>query len=277
MAKFIAGGARWTLLFIFIASAYGWQGGNGADFHSLIQAGNAALAQKRWEEASRAFQKAADINPSSAKAHEGLGIALSSQIMAENVRPSAEADLTERAENHLKQAVQLAPSSAVPLLQLARLEAFLAERETDANQRSERYRKAQQALKSVISLDPSKPRAYLELANLERDEFGPAIDRAAARFGKTKGPIPDINLRHALQAQYGPLINDAISNAEQASNMNADATKPPLLLSRLYRQRALLRETSDEYITDMHKAADWQRQFLAVGGHLDHSEAGKTR
>ena len=249
--------------------ARGQNGNDSHDFRVYVRQGNAALADNKLREAARAFQRALDLNPSSAKAHEGLGVTLFREINAGNVRPSADTDVADRAELHLKQAAELSPSSPAPLTQLAELEALLAERSPDSQQRTERYQKAQDALKQVISLNPSKPETYLQLANLERDEFGPAIQQAKARFAKTAGPISDANVRAALQRQYGALVDDAIRNAQQASNMNASAQRPLLLLARLFRERAVIRDTPDQYSADMHKAADWQRQFLAVGGHLE--------
>ncbi len=51
--------------------------------------------------------------------------------------------------------------------------------------------------------------------------------------------------------------------------MVAHSPKPLLLMSRLLRERALLRDTPEQYAADMHSADDWQRQFLTAGGHLD--------
>ena len=245
------------------------------DIHELlIREGNAALAQNRLHDATEAFQKAVDINPSSAKGHEGLGVALSREIMAGNVRPSADFDVVDRAESHLRQASDLSPSAPTPLLQLSELEAALAERATDYAERSDRYSNAQNLLKRAVSLEPSKADLYLKLANLERDQFGPAIQQAKVRFSKNNGPIPDSDLRHVLQQQYGSLIDDAISNAQAASQMNGHFARPLLLIARLLRERALIRDTPQEYSADMHSADDWQGQFLAVGDHLDQGEAG---
>src|SRR5581483_11435 len=182
-------------------------------------------------------------------------------------RPSAYSDLVQRAESHLKEACQLSPSASAPLLELSKLEAFLAERSPDTEERTERYKMAQDLLRQVISLDPSSLEIYLRLATLQRDEFGPPLEQAKVRFAKTAGPIPNIDLRHRLQEQYGALINDAITNARRASELNATMHAPLLLLSRLFRQRALLSDTQEQYATDMQSADDWERQFLSVGGH----------
>jgi tetratricopeptide (TPR) repeat protein len=261
--------ARWALLSVSLAVTGFAQNSDSNDIQGLLQAGNAALSQNRFADAARAFQKVIDLNPSSAKGHEGLGLALSSRIISGNVRPSDDAEAIERAENHLKQAAQLSPSASAPLRRLADLEAALAARTSDPAEKAERYTQAQGALKQIIALEPSNPKVYLQLANLERDEFGPPIQQAQARMGQQKGPLSDAGLRAALRRDYGKLIDDAISNAQQATNMNANDPKPLFLLSRLYRERAVLRDTADEYATDMRKAADWQRQFLAVGGHLE--------
>jgi len=252
-------------------------GQTGRDVSALLEQGSAALAENHLHEAAEAFQKAVDLDPSSVKAHEQLGVTLSREIIAGNVRPSEDTDVAERAEDHLKRAIELAPSAPRPLLELSQLEAVLAEHSAEASERSDRYRDAQDLLKQVLALQPGKADIYLQLANLERDEFGPIFQQAGARFSARSGPLPDAELRHSLQQQYGSLIEDAIANARSASEMNPNAVKPLLLMSRLLRERALIRETLEQYTTDMHSADDWQRQFLAAGGHLDKDNAGPGR
>lgn len=258
-----------VLLLLPALSAFARQGVESNDIPALLAAGNDALSNNRFREAARAFQRVVDLNPSSVRGNEGLGVALSREILAGNVRPSNDSEMVERAESHLKQGTQLSPSSPVPLLQLAELESLLASRTSDPAERKDRYSQAQEALKQVIALNPSDGKTYLRLANLERDEFGPPVQQAQARSGRQKGPLPDVNLRAALRRDYEKLMNDALGNALQASNMNGNDPRPMLLLSRIYRERAILRDTPGEYAADMSKAADWQRQFLAVGGHLD--------
>ena len=251
---------------------FGQDGNQAQDYRVLVKKGNEALAHSQWTEAARAFQGALDLNPSSAKANEGLGIALFRQLAAENVGPSAYSDVVERAESHLREASQLSPSASAPLLELSNLEAYVAEHSSDADERNEHYQNAHESLKHVISLEPGKPDIYLRLATLERDEFGPPLQEAKARFAKTAGPIPDVETRRNLQKQYRALIDDAITNARHASEMNGTAQRPLLLLSRLFRDRALIVDTPEQYANDMQAAEDWERQFLAMGGHI-----GNTR
>ena len=77
------------------------------DYHVLVKEGNQALARNDFHAASQLFQRAVDNNPSSAKAHEGLGIALFRELAAGNVRVSSDTDVADRAETHLKQAASL--------------------------------------------------------------------------------------------------------------------------------------------------------------------------
>ncbi|HXE12026.1 MAG TPA: hypothetical protein VN633_07895 [Bryobacteraceae bacterium] len=269
MANLVAQTMRGALLFLAVVSAYGQTRSDSTDINVLLREANASLKQNRLHEAADMFQKAIDLNPSSAKAHEGLGVALSREIMADTVRPSNDVDTAERAENHLRQASDLSPSDPGPLIELSKLEATLAERAMDANERSDRYKNAQDLLRRVVDLQPGDAALYLHLANLERDEFGPAIQQARARFGKNVGPIPDSDLRHTLRNQYGGLIRDAIANAKRASELNGKSSRPLLLLSNILRERALIRDTPEQYAADMHSADQWKLQFLAVGGHLD--------
>jgi tetratricopeptide (TPR) repeat protein len=256
-----ATGRLWICLGVLCAYGYAQSAGE------WIQQGRAALAHNQFHEAAHSFQKAVDINPSSAEAHEGLGTALAREIVVGNVRPSNDMSTVERAESHLKQANELSPSSLAPLVELSRFEAALAERTVDPNERADRYQKAQDLLQRVIDLQPGNAKIYLQLANLERDQFGPAIQQANAQAGKTGGPIPDPNVRQQLQKQYGTLIRQAIANAKQASSLNGKAASPLLLLSRILQERALIRDTQQQYAADMQSAQQWKLQFLAVGGH----------
>lgn len=98
-------------------------------------------------------------------------------IVAGKVRPSADSDVAERAQHHLKRAIEFAPFASGPLMELSALEAVLAERSGDADQRADHYKKAQDLLKQVLALEPGKAGMYFRLASLERDEFGPASSR----------------------------------------------------------------------------------------------------
>lgn len=227
----------------------------------------------KWIESARTYQRELDANPSSAKAHEGLGLALFRQVAVQGARPADYNDLLDRAAAHLKEASQLQPTALGPLLALSDLEAFLAERSPGPDERNSHYKEAQDFLKRVLSLAPPKPETYLRLANLEHDQFGPPLQEARARFPKNAGPIPDAALRRSLRQTYGPSIDDSISNAQQASAANARFQRPLLLLSRLFRERALLGDTQDQYVADMQSAKNWEQQFLAVGGHLDSAPA----
>jgi tetratricopeptide (TPR) repeat protein len=239
----------------------------------LLQEGNQALEKNQLHEAARAFQKALDMNPSSVFAHEGLGIALARLFTSGGVRPSEDSDTVSRAENHLRQATDLEPSAVKPLLALADLETALAEQADDAASRANRYSSAQDLLKRAVSLESNRADLYLRLALVERDQFGPALQKARAHAGKNGGPIADVELRRELREQYGALLDDSISNAKTAAELDGHVTRPLLLMSRLLRERAVIRDTPQDYSTDMRSADDWQRQFLAAGGHLDQGDS----
>ncbi len=237
------------------------------DYREVLASAQDALAHNDLPKAARNFQKAVDLNPSSAEAHQGLGAALLRELQAGQCGTSRETDIADRAEDHLKQAAQLAPSSAAPLLDVADLEALVAQQSSDPDEKDSRYGDARHALKQAIALQPDAANLYLKLAEVERDEFGPAVDSAKAQFPKLNGPIPDDALRSRLQQRFGPVIDDAIRNAQRASELNGNSQHPLLLLSKIYRERALLRSTGEKYAADIRASADWERQFLAVGGH----------
>jgi tetratricopeptide (TPR) repeat protein len=112
------------------------------DFQFLSK-GNQELEEGCLREAAEDFQKAVDANPSSARAHEGLGISLSRAIIGEVVRRAADSEAVERAEEHLARASDLSPNALTPVLALSQIEAALAERRNDLEEKIDRYTKAQ--------------------------------------------------------------------------------------------------------------------------------------
>ncbi len=70
------------------------------------------------------LQSRAD-SPDSAEAHAQLGAPVSKEVIAGNIRPSADSDLVERAQEHLQRAAELAPYAIRPLTELAELDAVL--------------------------------------------------------------------------------------------------------------------------------------------------------
>ena len=63
------------------------------------------------------------------------------------------------------------------------------------------------------------------------------------------------------------MIREAIANAKRASELNGKSAKPLLLLSKILGERALIRDTPEQYAADVHSADQWRLQFLSVGGH----------
>jgi hypothetical protein len=124
----------------------------------------------------------------------------------------------------------------------------------------------------VIELNPDNARLYFALATIERDNFATPIQQASGRQSKPDGPIPDAAVRKDLQSQYASVIEDAIANAKTASQMDGTFTAPLLLLSKIVKERALIRDTKEEFASDMRSAGQWRLQFLSAGGHIDHQE-----
>jgi hypothetical protein len=72
-------------------------------------------------------------------------------------------------------------------------------------------------------------------------------------------------------------MEGAVSNARKAAEMSARAQKPLILMTRLLHERALLRDTPEQYTSDLQLAEDYLRQFVAAGGNLDSREAREVR
>ena len=107
----------------FAICFYGQLKAESADVRGLIEQGNAALAQNRLREAAAAFKKLSIwIRPPPKRMNNWVR-PYPERFCRGNVRPSADSDVAERAENHLRRAIELAPFASAPLMELSELEA----------------------------------------------------------------------------------------------------------------------------------------------------------
>ncbi len=140
------------------------------------------------------------------------------------------------------------------------------------------YPHAQEWYRKVIGADPQNKDAYYALGLIEWTQFvtpwreaieaqklrpeepGP-LKTPAAPKGKKKG-APEPDLKADLKAKYWQPLSDGIEDEKKALQIDPDYENAMVYMNLLYRYRAILDDTKEQYDADMKTADDWLNKSL---------------
>jgi len=76
------------------------------------------------------------------------------------------------------------------------------------------------------------------------------------------GPLKDAAVREALRNKYLPMVQEGIDHLNRAIEIDVEYDDAMSYLNLLYRQRADLENTPEEYQADIAKADEWVQKAL---------------
>jgi TonB family protein len=115
----------------------------------------------------------------------------------------------------------------------------------------------------VIDLRPDHAEAHYSFGVMQWASAYPAFQRA--RNGNTAAtPIADPAVRASLRAEYGQSIESGIGHMRRALEIRPGFDEAMAYINLLYRLRADLSDTSEEYAANISTADDWVQKALAT-------------
>ena len=234
----------------------------------------------KYQQAVEAFQRAVSLNPSGTNAHLYLGTAFMTQWI-----PGAESpengELARKARSEFEAVVELEPRNLVALQSLASLAYSEAGSIKDPLQKSRMLDEAVEWNRKIIGADPQAKDAYCSLGVIAWTKFYPELMMARSRLGmrpETPGPLLDLNTRQDLRARFEGVVEDGIRNLEKALQIDPAYDDAMAYLNLLIRERADLRDTTEEYQRDVRSADEWVQKALETkkakfGGPEFHASA----
>jgi TonB family protein len=218
----------------------------------------------RYPEAAEAFERAVSLNPSRVDAHGYLGTALLTQWI-----PGAESpengELARRAQAEFETAVRLDPKNVTALSSLSMLAFNEAGSQRDIGEKTRMLDQSAEWDRKLIEVNPSGKEAYYSLGVIAWSKFYPALSTARAQLGmrpEDPGPLSSSSTRLSLQARFGSVIEEGIANLEKALEIDPAYDDAMAYLNLLIRERADLRDTTDEYQRDTQAADGWVQKAL---------------
>jgi TonB family protein len=242
-----------------IAAAMVWLGAGlllaqqPTDVRGWMNQGVQAFRTGQYQQATEAFQKAVDLDPSNLAAHLYLGTAFMQQFVPGAATAQSQ-DFAARAEFEFQRVLALDATNQVALASLASL---------SLNQR--KWAEARDWYHRVLSSDANNAQAYYSLGFVAWSEWYPPYSAARARAGlrpEDPGPLPEGSAKQDLRNRYEPTIEDGIADLKRALEINPKYDDAMAYLNLLIRERADLRSTREEYLRDVAEADQWVQKAL---------------
>jgi TonB family protein len=240
---------RWIASFFLFTTALTGQ----TDSKTWINEGVTAFKSARYPEAVAAFQKAAELDPSSVTAHLYLGTAYMQQFI-----PGAESadnrEVWRKAMDEFERVLALDAGNKVAMQSTASL-----------NVKAKKWEEARSRYKQLLTVDPNNKEAYYTLGFIDWSQWYPAYSAARQGAGmrpEDPGPIADAALRASLLARWNSTLEDGIWNLNRALELDPKYDDAMAYLNLFLRERADLRDTSGEYQLDVQMADEWVRRAL---------------
>ena len=229
-----------------------------------LEKGVAEFKRAHYPEAVEAFQKAVDLSPNEVTPHLYLGTAWMSQFVP-GVDDSENSAAAAKAESEFKLVLQLAPDNKVALSSLASLAFTRAQGISDLGEKLRQLDEAGSWYKALTAVDPRNKEAWYSLGVIVWTKAYAAIRGARSRLGmrpEDPGPIPNAAVRQGLKIDYDSVVDEGLSDLEKAIDLDPSYDDAMAYLNLLYRERADLRDTPEEYREDIKKADEWLQKAI---------------
>jgi TonB family protein len=234
------------------------------DSRSWLNQGIQAYKSGRYQEATDAFQRAVDLDPSGLNARLYLATAWMSQYI-----PGAESPdnsrFARRAETEFMEVLRLDPNNKTATVSLASLNYQQAQGVSDPSQKALKLEQSESWYQKAVEIDPQDKTSFYSLGVIDWVRFYSAWLSTRANLGmkpEDPGPLPITAIREQLKAQYSSVIGRGISNLEKALAIDPQYDDAMAYINLLIRERADLRDTPEEYRRDVESADQWVQKTL---------------
>src|SRR5260370_158238 len=211
---------RWWIVCILISlpSLFAQDSPTPTDARGWMNQGMQAYKSQQYEQAIDAFQKAVDLDPANVSAHLYLGSAWMAAFIPGVQLPDNVAK-AERARSEFLRVLALEPDNERALESLAYLGLQEATGLQDQTARFRMLDNARDWFLRVVNADPRNRDAYYSLGVIDWMKWYPNLMQARAKLGmkpEDPGPLTDAAIRLDLKLNYGPTIEDGITNLKKA-------------------------------------------------------------
>jgi tetratricopeptide (TPR) repeat protein len=227
----------------------------GSPAASEVNQGVSAYKAAQYAQAAEHLQVATQLDPGCSNAWLYLGNAYMQQFVPCAESPENQA-LAEKAREQYQKVLDQQPENQQAMGSIASL--FLNQKKLDD---------AQVWYEKLTVVNSDNKEAFYTLGVIAWKRSFPARTEARMKIGMTPedpGPLKDAPVREALRARYLPVVQEGIDHLNRAIEIDVEYDDAMAYLNLLYREKADLENTPEEYRQDIAKADEWVQRALDV-------------
>jgi tetratricopeptide (TPR) repeat protein len=232
-----------------------------------LNQGVAAYKNAKYTLAVEHFKTSVDLDPTNMNGRLYLATAYMSQYIPGADTPDNN-QMAKQAQDEFRRVLEKVPNSTIALASLASLAYQQAQGVPDLEQKFKRLDEAKDWYKKLVAADPQNKEAYYSLGVIDWAETYPIRTQARVKLGmkpEDPGPIKDkkdVKVKDDLRARNLPMVEDGIKNLQKAIEIDPNYDDAMAYLNLIYRERADLAETPEDYKKDSDTADTWVQKSL---------------
>jgi tetratricopeptide (TPR) repeat protein len=229
-----------------------------------LNKGVQAFRSARYSDAVDRFKEAIELDPSFSSARLYLAVAYFQQWVPGVVSPDND-KMLDAAREQFNQVLEAEPNNPVAIEYMAQLNFNQAQGIADLDQKLKQLDVAQDWYERLAKADPKSKNAFYSLGVIAWAKWYKTLDFARSKAGmkpEDPGPLKDKKSREELRAKYWEMINTGIANLNHALELDPKYDDAMAYLNLLYRERADLAGSPDDYKLDIAQADSWMRKTL---------------
>ncbi|MDQ2949357.1 MAG: hypothetical protein M3Y27_26035 [Acidobacteriota bacterium] len=229
-----------------------------------LNKGIQAYKNARYADAVEFFKTSISLDPSNKNGRLYLATAYMSQYIPGADSPENN-QMAKAAKTEFQKVLADSPNDKIALASLASLAYNQAQGVPELDKKFERLDEAKEWYKKLVEADPQNREAYYSLGVIDWAETYPVRNTARVKLGmkpEDPGPIKDKKVKEELRQRNLPLIEDGLKQLSKSLEIDPNYDDAMAYVNLLYRERADLAETSDEYKKDSETADGWVQKSL---------------
>lgn len=260
---------KWTYLVPALAIALALVSGTGCrklrardDLNKGVQ----AFRNARYSDAVDRFKEAIELDPTFPTARLYLAIAYFQQWIPGSDAPDND-QMLQAAKDQFTKVLQDDPKNSVAIEYMAQLNYSETQGIKDLDKKALKFDEAKDWYQKLSDIDPKNKTALYSLGVIAWNKWYPTLSLARAKAGmrpEDPGPLKDKKAREELRTKYWDMINTGIGNLNHALDIDPEYDDAMAYLNLLYRERADLAATPEEYKGDIAQADTWMQKTLDI-------------
>ena len=229
-----------------------------------LNKGVQAYKNAQYANAVEFFKTSVSLDPTNKNGRLYLATAYMSQYIPGADSPENN-QMAKAAKTEFQKVLADNPNDKIALASLASLAYNQAQGVPELEKKFERLNEAKEWYKKLVEADPQNREAYYSLGVIDWAETYPVRNTARVKLGmkpEDPGPIKDKKVKEELRQRNLPLIEDGLKQLSKSLEIDPNYDDAMAYVNLLYRERADLAETTDDYKKDSETADGWVQKSL---------------